>query len=131
MVLFELIALIFLTIGAIIITDNEAFSMGGLAILLSFIAMFWNYGYNVAFDKAVPGNRLDRSKNIRLLHGVGFESGMIVISFPVIMWFLKLDFFSVFMMDIGLVAFFFIYAIVFNWLYDISRYSFVNSNKEP
>ncbi|WP_133407346.1 PACE efflux transporter [Parashewanella tropica] len=126
-VLFEAIALTLLTLGAIITTGKDAFSMGGLVVLLTVIAMFWNYGYNLAFDKVVPGNRLSRTKRTRLFHGIGFELGMVILTFPVIMWFLKTDFISVLIMDIGFVTFFFVYAIAFNWLYDIARNRFINA----
>lgn len=120
MVLFEVIALVLLTVIAILTTGNDAKKMGGLAILLSFIAMFWNFGYNFVFDKVVPGERLARTKFTRLLHGIGFELGMVILSFPILMWFLKMDFVSILIMDIGFVTFFFIYAIAFNWLYDLA-----------
>lgn len=127
MVLFEGLALALLTLIAIVFTGKDALSMGGLAIVLSVIAMFWNYAYNVLFDKMVPGERLARTKRTRIVHGVGFELGMIVFSFPVIMAFLDLDFITVLVMDIGFVTFFFVYAILFNWGYDVMRVKFIPS----
>ncbi|NLS11834.1 PACE efflux transporter [Vibrio sp. SM6] len=127
MVLFEVIALAILTIAAMIITGKDPLSMSGLAITLSLIAMVWNYAYNLLFDRWHPGDRLKRTKRIRLLHGIGFELGMIALSFPVIMWMTGFGFFHVLIMDMGFVAFFFTYAIIYNWVYDIVRQRFVPS----
>ncbi len=124
MVLFEVIALVILTLVAVLTTGNHTLSMGGLVLTLSAIAMIWNYFYNWAFDKAVKGERIKRSKRTRLIHGIGFEVGMILLSFPVIMWALSLNFLSVLLMDFGFVSFFFVYAIIFNWLYDLASNNF-------
>lgn len=128
MVLFEALALVLLTVFAVIFTDENALAMGGLAITLSLIAMVWNYAYNLLFDNLFPGDRLARTKRLRLAHGAVFELGMILLSFPVIMWFLELDLMTVLIMDLGFVTFFFVYAIVFNWSYDVLRVRFVPSS---
>ncbi len=47
--------------------------------------------------------------------------GMMIISFPVLMWTLQLGFWSVLVMDIGVVIFFVLYSIGFNWVYDAIR----------
>lgn len=126
MILFEVVALALLTVFAMLITGNATLSMGGLAISLSLIAMAWNYTYNLGYDTVFGHNRETRTLINRVLHGFGFEAGMIILSFPVIMWILKLNFIAVFWMDMIFVLFFFFYAITFNWLYDISRKAFLN-----
>lgn len=121
MVLFEIIGLILLTLFAMLLTDGGLLTLGALAITLSLIAMIWNYIYNIWFDRWFGYDRSQRTLRTRLLHGGGFELGMIVFSFPVIMWTLKMDFWTVLWMDLGAVVFFLIYAIVFNWAYDQIR----------
>ncbi|MEH6584745.1 MAG: PACE efflux transporter [Halioglobus sp.] len=122
MVLFEAIALILLTLTAVLVTGNGALKMGGLAVALSLIAMGWNYLYNLVFDKVYGSNRIERTLSTRIWHGAGFELGMLVFSFPVIMWWLQLDFLKVLIMDFGAAVFFLLYAIAFNWIYDIARH---------
>jgi uncharacterized membrane protein len=53
---------------------------------------------------------------------------MLVFSFPVIMWVLQLNLLSVFLMDIGAMIFFLLYAIAFNWIYDITRARYIKPN---
>jgi len=123
--LFEAIALLLLTVLAVIITGNDIAKMSGLALALSMIAMLWNFVFNILFDKLYGEDRISRTLSQRIQHGFGFELGMLVFSFPVIMWVLQLDFLSVFLMDIGAMIFFLLYAIAFNWIYDISRTRYV------
>lgn len=120
-ILFEVVALILLTLLAVAVTGNDIAKMSGLAVSLSLIAMAWNFIFNILFDKLYGDDREERSLMIRIYHGLGFELGMLIFSFPVIMWVLQLDLLSVFLMDIGAVIFFLLYAIGFNWIYDIAR----------
>jgi len=121
MVLFESIALIIMATLATLITGHDAAKMAGLAVTLSLIAMGWNYIFNYGYDKVFGADRTTRTVKTRIMHGLGFELGLTLISLPVLMWVLQLDFWTVLMMDIGLVVFFVLYAIAFNWLYDIIR----------
>ena len=126
-VLFEAIALIFVITAAIVFTDTEAKSATGLAVGLSLIAMVWNYIYNLGFDRIFGQNRIKRSIKMRLGHGLGFELGMVVATLPLMMWMLQLDFWTVFIMDLGVVIFFLVYAIIYNWAYDVIRERFFSS----
>lgn len=120
-VLFEAIALVIVTGATVLITGEKPATMLGLAITLSLIAMVWNYIYNRVFDHIFGSNRIIRSLKIRIFHGSCFELGMMIISFPVIMFVLNQDLLTVLLLDIGTVIFFLIYAVVFNWIYDIIR----------
>ncbi|MGI9293854.1 MAG: PACE efflux transporter [Pseudomonadales bacterium] len=125
MVLFEVVALVILVGAAMLFIEKEVFTVTGLAIALSVIAMLWNYAYNLGFDKVFGGDRITRSLKMRIAHGAGFELGMIAVSFPVIMWALKLGFLAVLILDIAVVLFFFVYAIVFHWVYDVVRHNLI------
>lgn len=120
-ILFELIAFIFLFFFASIITRKPLEQVGVLSTGLSLIAMVWSYVYNIIFDYLFGSERYTRTRMTRVLHGLGFEVGMILVSFPLLMYMLKLDFVTVFIMDIGVVMFFIVYTIIFNWAYDIIR----------
>ncbi|WP_117232902.1 PACE efflux transporter [Vibrio maerlii] len=120
-ILFELVALVLMTTLATLITGNDASKMAGLALFMSLIAMGWNYAYNFIYDKLFGADRINRTLAVRVAHGLGFELGMLVLTLPVLMWALQMDFWTVLIMDIGLVVFFVVYAIVFNWAYDVIR----------
>ncbi|MFA0428874.1 PACE efflux transporter [Vibrio sp. F13] len=129
MVLFEVFALIMMAGLATYITGNGAGEMAGLALAISLIAMAWNYVYNYGYDKIYGTDRSKRTTKTRLLHGLGFELGLMTVTLPVLMWILQLDFLTVLIMDIGLVIFFVLYAIGFNWAYDSVRDRLVEKGK--
>ncbi|MEH6346985.1 MAG: PACE efflux transporter [Bermanella sp.] len=127
-VLFEILALAILTLLAILVTGGEATTMTGLAIALALIAMGWNYIFNLIFDKKYGHDRLGRTFKMRIAHGICFELGMLIVSLPVIMWALNLGVWAALVLDIGVVVFFLVYAIAFNWAYDVIRDRLVTSN---
>lgn len=121
MLLFEVFALLIFVYLAVLITNKAALNMTGLGVTLSLMAMLWNFLYNLGFDYLYGYDRLSRKLKMRITHGLGFELGMVVFSFPVIMWVMEFSFIEVLIMDLGAVLFFLLYAIVFNWVYDILR----------
>lgn len=126
-VLFEAIALMLVITAAFAFTDAGAKSATGLGLGLSLLAMSWNYAYNLGFNRTFGENRIERTFKMRLGHGLGFELGLIFVTQPFMMWVLQLDFWTVFMMNIGVVIFFLIYAIAYNWCYDTLRVRIVAS----
>lgn len=125
-ILFEVVALIILVALATLATDEAPLTMTGLTAALSTIAMVWNYLYNIGFDKMFGPNRLSRGLWMRIGHSIGFEVGITLASFPMIMWVLELGVWQALMADLGLTVFYLIYAIIFNWSYDIIRDAMVS-----
>ncbi|MBH0014225.1 MULTISPECIES: PACE efflux transporter [unclassified Pseudoalteromonas] len=118
-VLYEFFAIAF--VGPIIsfIFDKSASSAIGLAIVLSSIALGWNYVFNALFERweakqAERGRTLGR----RLLHGIGFEGGLVLLLIPVMSLWLNISALNALIANLGLFAFFFIYAIIFTWAFD-------------
>ena len=90
-----------------------------LAVVLSSIALCWNYVFNAMFEKwesrqLVKGRSLAR----RLAHGAGFEGGLTVLLVPVMAYWLGTSFLTAFLANLALLAFFFVYAIGFTWAFD-------------
>jgi uncharacterized membrane protein len=90
-----------------------------LAVVLSTIALCWNYVFNALFERwertqLVKGRSFAR----RLVHGAGFEGGLTVILVPVMAMWLKTSFLAAFVANLGLLAFFFVYAIGYTWAFD-------------
>lgn len=89
--------------------------------MLSVVAMGLNYLFNLCFDKALV--RLGRPVNerpvrLRILHAVFFEASMLVLTIPMVAWWLGMSLWTAFLADIGFVLFFVFYAFVYNWIYD-------------
>lgn len=99
--------------------DKPMTSTIGLAVVLSSIALAWNYVFNALFERwearqSVRGRSLAR----RLAHGIGFEGGLVILLVPVMSLWLGISPLAAFLANLGLLAFFFVYAIVFTWAFD-------------
>jgi uncharacterized membrane protein len=118
-VLYEVIAII--VVGPVLsfaFSKTQA-STFGLAVVLSTIALTWNYVFNWFFERwesrqAVRGRSFAR----RLAHGLAFEGGLAVILIPVMSIWLEIPWTAAFAANLGLLVFFFVYAIAFTWAFD-------------
>lgn len=124
--LFEIIALSLLIPFGSLLSNIEMTSMIGLAVGLSLTAMCWNYVYNLIFDKYFGTNRIDRSLTMRIGHAMAFELGLLIFTLPVIMWMLNMDFISALILDMGMIIFFLVFAITYNWCYDLAKHQFTS-----
>lgn len=118
-VLYEAFAIAF--VGPILSAafDKPPMSTIGLAFILSGIALGWNYVFNALFERwESRQSRRGRSFTRRLAHGIGFEGGLAVILIPVMALWLDISALKAFLANLGLLAFFFIYAIAFTWTFD-------------
>ncbi|WP_425319571.1 PACE efflux transporter [Rhodoferax antarcticus] len=99
--------------------DKPPSSTLALAVVLSTIALTWNYVFNTFFERwesrqSVKGRSFAR----RLAHGIGFEGGLTVLLIPVMSLWLEISPLKAFVANLGLLAFFFVYAIAFTWAFD-------------
>ena len=99
--------------------DKPSSSTFGLAVVLSTIALVWNYVFNWIFERwesrqSVRGRSFAR----RLAHGAGFEGGLVLILLPVMSLWLEISAAAAFVANLSLLVFFFLYAIVFTWCFD-------------
>lgn len=119
--IFEVLAVTLMSLLAVFVTGKDSTTMTGMVFIISLIAMTWNYFYNIFFDKIFGTNRIDRSASIRLLHGLSYEAGMMIFTFPIIMLATGKDLWTVLAYDFGCVVFFIFYVIAYNWGYDVIR----------
>ncbi len=99
--------------------DKSPTSTFGLAVVLSTVALTWNYVFNWIFERwesrqAVRGRSFAR----RLAHGAGFEGGLVILLLPVMSLWLDISLLTAFLANLGLLVFFFFYAIAFTWCFD-------------
>lgn len=118
-VLYEVIAIAFVGPVLSFSFDKPQASTFALAVVLSTIALTWNYAFNWLFERwearqAVGGRSFAR----RLAHGAGFEGGLVIILVPVMSFWLAITPVAAFVANLGLLVFFFFYAIVFTWAFD-------------
>jgi uncharacterized membrane protein len=98
---------------------RSGWSTTALTLLMSTIALGWNYVFNSLFERweakqAVTG----RSWRRRMAHGFGFECGLAAILVPVMALWLDITLWEALVADIGILLFFLVYTVVFTWCFD-------------
>ncbi|MBU3003930.1 PACE efflux transporter [Paraglaciecola arctica] len=116
--LFEVIALAIVVPTSAIIGGFATGKMAIVGVALSTFAMLWNYLYNILFDKIAGANRLTRGVIIRMIHACCFELGMVVITLPVLAWYLEITWIAAIVLEASFLVFILFYTFIFNWLYD-------------
>jgi uncharacterized membrane protein len=118
---FEVLAIaICAPLGAWLI-DRPVVDMGVLTLAISLIAMGWNMVFNILFDRAEQAWRFRRNLGARLVHAGLFELGLVLLTVPLIAWWLGMGLWQALLLDLGLVLFFVPYTMAFNWVYDWLR----------
>ena len=118
-VLYEVIAIA--VVGPVLsfAFDEPPRSTFELAVVLSSIALAWNYAFNWVFERWESRQTVrGRSFARRLAHGTGFEGGLAIILVPVMSLWLGITPAAAFVANLGLLIFFFVYAIAFTWAFD-------------
>ena len=118
-ILYEVFAIAFVGPILSVIFDKPASSTILLAMVLSGIALTWNYIYNSLFEHWESRQTTKgRSFTRRFMHGIGFEGGLVLILVPIMALWLNISALTAFIANLGFFVFFFIYAIVFTWVFD-------------
>jgi uncharacterized membrane protein len=119
-------AALYETLAVAFVTPAFAWGFGepvgsalGLSVTLSAIALCWNYVFNTCFERwerhqSVKG----RSWRRRAVHGVGFEGGLTLFLVPTMALWLDTSLWLAFVADLGFLAFFLVYTVVFTWVFD-------------
>lgn len=109
-----------------LIFNKPLASTGALALSLSLFAMMWNAVYNTFFDKWCSTERSAWTMKTRVLHGIGFELGIITFCLPIGMWMLNITLLEAFLLEAGFFAFVLPYTIVYNWAFEKIKISLIN-----
>lgn len=116
---FELIAIVIVTLSMRLVSDTGAPQAAGLALSTSALALCWNMAFNTMFEAWERRQaRRERSVWRRMAHSLLFEAGLVLMTVPVIAWWLNMAWWPALLTDLGLVAFFLVYGFAFNWLFD-------------
>jgi uncharacterized membrane protein len=118
-VLYEVFAVALVTPLIAIFFDEGQGSALGLSVLMSSIALTWNYVFNALFEwwerrQTVKG----RSPLRRLVHGIGFEGGLGVFLIPVMALWLDIALWQAVLAELGFLALFMVYTVAFTWCFD-------------
>ncbi len=118
-VLYEVIAIVAVGPAMALWFEQPVGSSLLLAAIMSTVAVAWNFVFNHFFERWEARQSVSgRSWKRRLAHGIGFEGGLVLMLVPLMAWWLNTSLLAAFVADLGILAFFFVYAIVFTWGFD-------------
>lgn len=118
-VLYEVIAVVAVAPALALLFDEPVISTVGLTVLMSTVALVWNYTFNRWFERwEVRQQTKGRSFKRRVIHGLGFEGSLVVMLVPVMAYWLNISLLVAFVANLGVLAFFFVYVVGFTWAFD-------------
>ena len=128
-VIFEVTANVIIALSLAWLMNVSVLQSGSLSVISALTATVWNFIFNKLFDSLQKKHQFQRTFLVRAIHAVGFETGLIISLIPVAMVMLNLTVTEAFFVEIGLVLFFLPYTMLFNWLYDYLRWTFVGQKR--
>ncbi|GED41605.1 PACE efflux transporter [Cobetia marina] len=98
------------------LTGHDLASIGSLAVVMSTLAVIWSTVWNWMFDRWVP----TRQRNMlqRITQALGFELGLVLVTVFLVAAWLEIGLWQALLLDLGFVAFFLVWAMIFNPLFD-------------
>lgn len=117
---FEVIGLLLVVPLASAAMHKPLLHTGLLGVALSVLATGWNVIYNLLTDRLMLRalGRLEKRWGERMAHAIGFEAGLLVVTLPLMAWWLGVSLWQALLLDLGFVLFFVLYAFFFNLAYD-------------
>ena len=128
-VIFEVTANVIIALSLAWLMNVSVLQSGSLSVISALTATVWNFIFNKLFDSLQKKHQFQRTFLVRAIHAVGFETGLIISLIPVAMVMLNLTVAEAFFVEIGLMLFFLPYTMLFNWLYDYLRWTFVGRKR--
>ncbi len=118
-ILFEALAILIVTAVMQPISGHGTETTAPFAVMTSVIAMLWNMGFNTAFE-AWERRQPSRTRTLRrrAAHAMLFEAGLVIMTVPVIAWWLDMGWWEAFVADLALVLIFMVFTFCFNWVFD-------------
>ncbi|WP_336810496.1 PACE efflux transporter [Bosea sp. MMO-172] len=118
--MFEIIGLALVIPGGAMLFNLPATHMGVIGVGSATVATLWNFVYNLGFDHAMLrfAGHTRKSLQLRVLHALLFEGGLLVLLLPPMAWYLGMGLWETFVMDLAIVVFYVVYAFLFNLAYD-------------
>lgn len=119
--MFELLLVTIIGISLSFLFGRSVTDTGMMAIILSGIALLVNLTYNYIYDRVdVHFGRIPTERTIvmRVIHAIGFEFILAVISLPILMWWLGLTIWQALLLDLGMMGAIVVYTFLFSLSYD-------------
>lgn len=117
-VIYEVILLVVIAIALSFIFEMPIEVTGILGVVMAVTSMIWNMVFNSFFEKYEAKYQLTRTLWVRVCHAIGFEGGLMLVTFPMIAYALNMSIIDAILLDLSLTLCILIYTFIFQWCYD-------------
>ncbi|MBM0401835.1 PACE efflux transporter [Serratia sp. 4542] len=116
---YELIGMTISALGLALLSGHAPASTGPLAVVITTIAVSWNFIYNYLFEwwESRQASRT-RTLKRRILHAIGFQLTLVVYLIPLIAWWMGITLWQALLLDMALIVIIPCYTFLFNWAFD-------------
>ncbi|AIM20865.1 PACE efflux transporter [Serratia sp. SCBI] len=116
---YEIIGMAISALGLALLSGHAPSSTGPLAVVITTIAVSWNFIYNYVFEWW-ESRQVSRARTLkrRILHAVGFQLTLVVYLIPLIAWWMGITLWQALLLDMALIVIIPCYTFVFNWAFD-------------
>ncbi|BEM51955.1 hypothetical protein SME20J_06420 [Serratia marcescens] len=116
---YEIIGMAISALGLALLSGHAPSSTGPLAVVITTIAVSWNFIYNYVFEWW-ESRQLSRTRTLkrRILHAVGFQLTLVVYLIPLIAWWMGITLWQALLLDMALIVIIPCYTFLFNWAFD-------------
>ncbi|MGB8667052.1 MAG: PACE efflux transporter [Serratia inhibens] len=117
---YEIIGMAISALGLALLSGNAPSSTGPLAVIITTIAVSWNFIYNSLFE-LWESRQTSRTRTLkrRIVHAVGFQLTLVVYLIPLIAWWMGISLLEALLLDMALIVIIPCYTFVFNWAFDL------------
>ena len=116
---YEIIGMAISALGLALLSGHAPSSTGPLAVVITTIAVSWNFIYNYLFEWGESRQRArTRTLKRRILHAVGFQLTLVVYLIPLIAWWMGITLWQALLLDMALIVIIPCYTFLFNWAFD-------------
>ncbi|MFU0758680.1 putative PACE efflux transporter [Serratia marcescens] len=116
---YEIIGMAISALGLALLSGHAPSSTGPLAVVITTIAVSWNFIYNYLFEWW-ESRQVSRTRTLkrRILHAVGFQLTLVVYLIPLIAWWMDITLWQALLLDMALIVIIPCYTFLFNWAFD-------------
>lgn len=120
---YEIILLIIIALALSFIFQMPMEVTGTLGIAMAVTSVIWNMIFNHFFEKFEAKRHLKRTVGVRILHAIGFEGGLMLVTIPMVAYAMNMSIGQAILLDLSMTSCILVYTFIFQWCYDqIEKY---------
>ena len=127
---YEIILLVIIAIALSFIFEVPLEVTGGLGVAMAVTSVIWNMIFNHYFEKLEKKRKFKRSIGVRILHAIGFEGGLMLVTIPMVAYAMNMSLWEAILLDLSLTTCILVYTFIFQWCFDLIEARYFSNDAE-